>query len=60
MLNDIKAKNPDAFVGLTYPPDTFLVTEQSKAIGFNPKLFYAAVGTAFPVYKTSHGPTPRA
>jgi branched-chain amino acid transport system substrate-binding protein len=51
VLNDIKAKNPDAFVSLSYPPDTFLVTGQSKAIGFNPKVFYAAVGTAFPVYR---------
>jgi branched-chain amino acid transport system substrate-binding protein len=57
VLNDIKAKNPDAFVALSYPPDTFLITGQSKAIGFNPKLFYAAVGTAFPVYRDKFGPT---
>lgn len=55
VLKDIKAKNPDAFVGVTYPPDTFLVTAQSKEIGFNPKVFYAAVGTAFPVYKQRMG-----
>jgi branched-chain amino acid transport system substrate-binding protein len=55
VLNDIKAKNPDAFVALSYPPDTFLITGQSKAIGFNPKLFYAAVGTAFPVYRELMG-----
>jgi branched-chain amino acid transport system substrate-binding protein len=57
VLNDIKAKNPDAFIALSYPPDTFLITGQSKAIGFNPKLFYAAVGTAFPVYRDKFGPT---
>jgi branched-chain amino acid transport system substrate-binding protein len=51
VLKEIKAKNPDAFIGVTYPPDTFLVTGQSKEIGFNPKVFYAAVGTAFPVYR---------
>jgi branched-chain amino acid transport system substrate-binding protein len=56
VLNDIKAKNPDAFVSLSYPPDTFLVTGQAKAIGFNPKVFYAAVGTAFPVYRDRMGP----
>ena len=55
VLNDIKAKNPDAFVSLSYPPDTFLVTGQAKAIGFNPKVFYAAVGTAFPVYRDRMG-----
>jgi branched-chain amino acid transport system substrate-binding protein len=56
VLNDIKAKNPDAFVSLSYPPDTFLVTGQARAIGFNPKLFYAAVGAAFPVYRDKMGP----
>jgi branched-chain amino acid transport system substrate-binding protein len=54
-LNDVKAKNPDAFVALSYPPDTFLITGQSRAIGFNPKLFYLAVGTAFPVYRDKFG-----
>ena len=57
VLNDVKAKNPDAFVALSYPPDTFLITGQAKAIGFNPKLFYAAVGAAFPVYRDKFGPT---
>jgi branched-chain amino acid transport system substrate-binding protein len=57
VLNDIKAKNPDAFVSLSYPPDTFLVTGQAKAIGFNPKVFYAAVGAAFPVYRDKMGAT---
>jgi branched-chain amino acid transport system substrate-binding protein len=51
VLNDIKTRNPDAFVALSYPPDTFLVTAQSREIGFNPKAFYASVGTAFPVYR---------
>ena len=54
-LNDIKAKNPDALIALSYPPDTFLITGQSRAIGFNPKLFYLAVGTAFPVYRDKFG-----
>ncbi len=57
VLADIKAKNPDAFVALSYPPDTFLITGQSKAIGFNPKVFYTAVGTAFPVFRDKFGPT---
>ena len=57
VLNDIKAKNPDAFVSLSYPPDTFLVTGQARAIGFNPKLFYAAVCSAFSVYRDKFGPT---
>jgi branched-chain amino acid transport system substrate-binding protein len=55
VLRDFKAKNPDAFLGITYPPDTFLVTGQAREIGFSPKVFYAAVGTAFPVYKQRMG-----
>jgi branched-chain amino acid transport system substrate-binding protein len=57
VLNDIKAKNPDAFIALSYPPDTFLITGQARAIAFNPKLFYTAVGTAFPVYRDKFGKT---
>jgi branched-chain amino acid transport system substrate-binding protein len=51
VLRSIKDKNPDAFVGFTYPPDTILASRQSKEIGFNPKFFYASVGTAFQLYR---------
>jgi branched-chain amino acid transport system substrate-binding protein len=51
VLRGIKDRNPDAFVGLTYPPDTILASRQSKEIGFNPKFFYASVGTAFQLYR---------
>lgn len=51
VMRSIKDKNPDAFVGFTYPPDTILASRQAKEIGFNPKVFYASVGTAFPLYK---------
>jgi branched-chain amino acid transport system substrate-binding protein len=51
VLRTIKALNPDAFIGITYPPDTFLVSRQSREIAFNPRFFYASVGTAFPVYR---------
>lgn len=54
-LRAIKDRNPDAFIGITYPPDTILASKQSKEIGFNPKIFYASVGTAFPVYKNVIG-----
>ena len=51
VLRSIKEKNPDAFIALTYPPDTILASRQSKEIGFNPKFFYASVGTAFQLYR---------
>jgi len=55
VLRSMKDKAPDAFVGLTYPPDTILASKQSKEIGFNPKFFYASVGTAFQLYPTVMG-----
>jgi branched-chain amino acid transport system substrate-binding protein len=55
VLRGIKDKNPDAFIALSYPPDTILASRQSKEIGFNPKFFYASVGTAFPLYKQVMG-----
>ncbi len=55
VLRSMKDKNPDAFIGLTYPPDTILASRQSKEIGFNPKFFYASVGTAFQLYRNVMG-----
>jgi branched-chain amino acid transport system substrate-binding protein len=52
ILGGFKALNPDAFVGITYPPDTLLASRQSHDEGFNPKFFYTSVGTAFQLYKT--------
>jgi branched-chain amino acid transport system substrate-binding protein len=51
VLRSIKDKNPDAFIGFTYPPDTILASRQAKEVGFNPKFFYASVGTAFQLYR---------
>jgi branched-chain amino acid transport system substrate-binding protein len=51
-LRGFKALNPDAFVGITYPPDTLLASRQAREVGFNPKFFYTSVGTAFSLYKT--------
>jgi branched-chain amino acid transport system substrate-binding protein len=51
VLRTIKDKNPDAFIGFTYPPDTILASKQAKEVGLNPKFFYASVGTAFQLYR---------
>lgn len=57
VLRSIKEKNPDAFVGFTYPPDTILASRQAKEIALNPKFFYASVGTAFQLYRNVMTPT---
>lgn len=51
LLREAKDANPDAFIAFSYPPETFLMTGQMREIGFNPKMFYATVGIAFPVYR---------
>ncbi len=51
VLKSAQAKRPDAFVALSYPPDTILSVAQSSGIGFNPAIFYCAVGTAFPAFR---------
>ncbi|MBL0726423.1 amino acid ABC transporter substrate-binding protein [Piscinibacter sp. HJYY11] len=55
VLRTMKDKSPHAFIGLTYPPDTILVSRQSREIGFNPKVFYVGVGTSFPLYRSVMG-----
>jgi branched-chain amino acid transport system substrate-binding protein len=50
-----KATNPDTMIALSYPPDTLMLTEQSIANDFNPKIKFLGVGVAFPVYKAKFG-----
>ena len=51
VLKEAQSAAPDAMVAFSYPPDTFGITDTSKVIGFNPKVFFVGVGTAFPMYK---------
>jgi branched-chain amino acid transport system substrate-binding protein len=55
LLKQVKAADVDAFLAFTYPPETFLITGQAKAIGLNPKLFYMSIGTAFAPYREAFG-----
>ena len=48
--------DPDAFLAFSYPDETFLMTGQAIEIGFNPDLFMASVGVAFPAYREAFGP----
>jgi len=45
-LLEIKKKNVDAFLGLAYPPDCFLMMKQSIEVGFSPKFMYFLLGPA--------------
>jgi branched-chain amino acid transport system substrate-binding protein len=55
LLKQIKSANVDAFLAFSYPPETFLLTQQAKAVEFNPKLFYTSIGTAFAAYRDAMG-----
>lgn len=55
LLKEVMGKHPDVFVSISYPEDTFLIVEQSKLLGFNPSIFYSAVGTAFPSFRDTFG-----
>lgn len=55
VLREAMAANPDAFVAMSYPPDTFMLTEQAQIVGFNPQIMYVAIGGVFPTYKGKFG-----
>jgi len=55
IMGEVKQLGPDSFVAFSYPPDTIAITEHARSLGFNPKVFYTAVGTAFPLYKQHFG-----
>jgi branched-chain amino acid transport system substrate-binding protein len=55
IVNEAKGLNPDVFIAFSYPPDTLGITEQARIAGFNPKIFYTGVGTAFPLFKQRFG-----
>jgi branched-chain amino acid transport system substrate-binding protein len=55
ILSEAMRSKADVFIAFSYPPDTFAITEQARLLNYNPKLFYTAVGTAFPMFKGKFG-----
>lgn len=55
VIAEVKQLHPDTFVAFSYPPDTMAITEQARVSAFNPKVFYTAVGTAYPAFKQRFG-----
>lgn len=55
-LRGAQDSGADAFLAFSYPGETFLLTGQAIEIGYNPDLFMAAVGVAFPAYRDAFGP----
>lgn len=55
LIAEAQRTNADTFLAFSYPPDTIALTEAARVRGFNPKVFYAGVGTALPVYPGKFG-----
>jgi branched-chain amino acid transport system substrate-binding protein len=55
VLKEAMDSKADSFVAFSYPPDTLGLTEQARILNYNPKVFYTAVGTAFPLFKQRFG-----
>jgi branched-chain amino acid transport system substrate-binding protein len=55
LIREAMATDPDAFIAFSYPPDTFMLTEQMQIVGFNPQVMYVAIGGVFPTYKGKFG-----
>jgi len=55
ILNEVRRREPEAFLAFSYPPDTMSLNDQAKVVGFNPKVFYTAIGTVFPMFKNRFG-----
>ena len=55
LLKKAKALDVDAFVGITYPSETFLATGQAIALGLNFKIFHNNVMPSFPAYRDAFG-----
>jgi branched-chain amino acid transport system substrate-binding protein len=51
LLKEAKAANVDAFVGMVYPDEAFLITGQAMEVGFNPKAFFLTVGPMLTQYR---------
>jgi branched-chain amino acid transport system substrate-binding protein len=55
VINQAAESKPDVFLAFSYPPDTVAITGKAIELKFDPKVFFTAVGTAFPVYKQKFG-----
>lgn len=55
VISEAQRANPDVFMAFSYPSDTMALADTARVRGFNPKVFYTAVGTFFPIYKQRLG-----
>jgi branched-chain amino acid transport system substrate-binding protein len=56
LLSQIKAKNPEGVIFLSYPADTFTIVTQSQEVGLNPKFMFCLIGPAAVAFQPKFGP----
>jgi branched-chain amino acid transport system substrate-binding protein len=54
-IREMQQLKPDAFFAFSYPPDTFMIADQSTTFGFSPTIYYSGVGTIFPAFYAKFG-----
>lgn len=54
-IKEVQRLAPDTFLAFSYPGDTMMITGQAQTLGFNPKVYFNAVGSQFPFYKAKFG-----
>jgi branched-chain amino acid transport system substrate-binding protein len=55
LLKEAKTVNVDAFIGMVYPDEAFLITGQAMEVGFSPKAFFLTVGPMLTQYRDAFG-----
>jgi len=55
VISQAAESKPDAFLAFSYPDDTVAITEKAIELNFNPKVFFTAVGTAYPLHRQMFG-----
>lgn len=55
LLSDVKAKNPQALIALSYPADSFLLTGQAQGVMVNPGFLFELVGPSIAAFGQAFG-----
>ena len=51
LISQAMEENADAFIAVSYPPDSMLLTGTVIGMDYNPKLFFVGVGSSYPWYR---------
>ena len=55
LLSQVKAKEPQALIALSYPADSFLITGQAQGVLLNPQFLFELVGPSISAFGQAFG-----